>query len=247
MLSSPCYAIGVVWGYSTPGYSQSNGHAEAAVAAMKDLVAKIAPTGDVTSEAFAQGMLEFRNTLRENGLYPAEMVFGHQLRSIVPAHRSSFATQWQKVMEATDRQAELDAVIKFRYDENAWPFVPLSVGTAVRVRDPKSKLWDKVGVIVAIGRYRSYRIKFASGSVLWRNRRFIRPMSAIPDSGATPSGGASGDGDHESSCSLTGVNDSPTPSDAPTVLAASDQHSRPPVRRGTRARRKKVHFECDGF
>jgi hypothetical protein len=128
---------------------------------MKDLVAKIAPTGDVTSEAFAQGMLEFRNTPRENGLSPAEMVFGHQLRSIVPAHRSSFATQWQKIMEATDRQAELDAVIKFRYDEHARPLGPLSVGTAVRVRDPKSKLWDKVGVIVAIGRYRSYRIKFA--------------------------------------------------------------------------------------
>ena len=35
---------GVVWGNSTPGYSQSNGDAEAAVAAIKHLVAKIAPT-----------------------------------------------------------------------------------------------------------------------------------------------------------------------------------------------------------
>ena len=118
-------------------------------------------------EAFAQGMLEFRNSPRENELSPAEMVFGHQLQSIVPAHRSSFATQWQKVIEATGRQAELDGAIKFRYDEHARPFGPLSVGTAVRVRDPKSKLWDKVGVIVAIGWYRSYHIKFASGSVLW--------------------------------------------------------------------------------
>jgi hypothetical protein len=32
-------------------------------------------------------MLEFRNTPRENGLSPAEMVFGHSLRSIIPAHR----------------------------------------------------------------------------------------------------------------------------------------------------------------
>jgi hypothetical protein len=29
---------------------------------------------------------------------------------------------------------------------------------------------------VAIVRYRSYRIKFASGSVLWRNRRFLRVL-----------------------------------------------------------------------
>jgi hypothetical protein len=175
------------------------------------------------------------------------MVFGHQLRSIVPAHRSSFATRWKKVMEATDRQAELYADIKFRYDEHARPLGPLSGGAAVRVRDQKSKLWDKVGVIVAIGRYRSYHIKFTSGSVLWRNRSFIRPLVVIPDSGATPSGGASGDGNQESSCGLSGVNDSPTPSDAATVPAASDQHPRPIVRRGSRARRKKVHFECDGF
>jgi hypothetical protein len=72
-------------------------------------------------------------------------------------------------MEATDRQAELDATIKFYYEEHARPLGPLSVGTTVRLRDPKSKLWDEVGVIVAIGRYRSYCIKFASNSVLWRN------------------------------------------------------------------------------
>jgi hypothetical protein len=48
----------------------------------------------------------------------------------------------------------------------------------VRIQDPSSKLWSHVGVIVAVGRYRSYRIKFASGSVLWRNRWFLRPMVA---------------------------------------------------------------------
>jgi hypothetical protein len=87
---------GVVWVNFTLCYSQRNGHAKAAVAAMKDLVAKIAPTGVVTSEAFVQGILEFRSTPRENnGLSPENMVFGHQLRSIIPAHRSSFKTRWQ--------------------------------------------------------------------------------------------------------------------------------------------------------
>jgi hypothetical protein len=44
-------------------------------------------------------------------------------------------------------------------------------------------------VIVAVGRYRSYRVKFASGSVLWRNRRFIRlmvPSTAEEEGGAEP-------------------------------------------------------------
>ncbi|EFX76906.1 hypothetical protein DAPPUDRAFT_106664 [Daphnia pulex] len=86
-------------------------------------------------------------------------------------------------MEGRDRQAELDAAVKFKYDEHARPLAPLPLGTHVRVRDPPSKLWDKVGVVVSIGRYRSYRIKFESGSVLWRNRRLLRPMVVIPDAG----------------------------------------------------------------
>lgn len=50
---------------------------------MKDLVTKISRRGDITSDELARGMLEFRNTPRENGLSPAEMVFGHPLRSII--------------------------------------------------------------------------------------------------------------------------------------------------------------------
>jgi hypothetical protein len=53
---------GVAWGNSTPHYPQSNGHAEAAVKAMKELVAKTAPSGDLSSEDFLAGLLEFRNT-----------------------------------------------------------------------------------------------------------------------------------------------------------------------------------------
>ena len=170
---------GVRWGNSTPHNLQSNGHTEAAVAAMKDLVTKISAHGDITSDTFARGMLEFRNTPRENGKSPAEMVFGHPLRSIIPAHRTAYAAHWQSAMEGRNRQTAIDAEVKFRYDEHARPLAPLSLGAHVRVRDPTSKLWDKVGVVVSIGRYRSYRIKFASGSVLWRNRRFLRPMVAV--------------------------------------------------------------------
>jgi hypothetical protein len=91
---------GVAWGNSTPHYPQSNGHAEAAVKAMKELVAK---TGDLSSEEFLAGLLEFRNTPHESGASPAQILFGHQLRSIIPAHRSSYAPKWKDVMMARER------------------------------------------------------------------------------------------------------------------------------------------------
>lgn len=243
---------GVVWGSSTPNYPQSNGHAEAAVAAMKDLVTKISPRGDLTSDEFASGMLEFRNTPRENGLSPAEMVFGHPLRSIVPAHRTSYATRRQAVMEGRDRQAELDAAVKFKYDEHARPLAPLPLGTHVRVRDPPSKLWDKVGVVVSIGRYRSYRIKFESGSVLWRNRRLLRPMVAIPDAGEPSpeadvqnTDGESGDErssvDHPTAAGAAdgGSVPSPTPTDTEDANVPNTQ----PLRRSQRVRKRRVMFD----
>jgi hypothetical protein len=76
-------------------------------------------------------------------------------------------------MEARDRQSAINSDSKTRYDLRSRDLEPLPIGTNVRVKDPKSKLWSHVGVVVAIGRYRAYRVKFASGSVLWRNRRFL--------------------------------------------------------------------------
>jgi hypothetical protein len=216
---------GVARGNSTPHYSQSNGHAEAAVKAVKELVEKISPSGDLDSEEFQQGLLEFRNTPRENGLSPAQMVFGHQLRSIVPAHRSAYAICWKSVMDARDRQAAKDAESKTRYDLHSRSLPPLPIGTNVRVQDPISKLWSLVGTIVAIGRYRAYRVKFASGSVLWRNRRFLRRFVEIDD----------GEETQESQKSNSAEISTPVPTETTTP------HTIPPVpRRGERYRKPKI-------
>ncbi|XP_064079558.1 uncharacterized protein K02A2.6-like [Macrobrachium nipponense] len=47
---------------SSPHYPQSNGHAEAAVKAVKHLIFKTAPTGNIDCEDFDRGLLELRNT-----------------------------------------------------------------------------------------------------------------------------------------------------------------------------------------
>ena len=64
-------------------YTQSNGHAEAAVKSMKVFLSKSPKSDRIDSEKFLRGLLEWKNTLRANGLSTAEMVFGHNIRSIL--------------------------------------------------------------------------------------------------------------------------------------------------------------------
>ncbi len=71
---------------SSPHYAQSNGHAESAVKAMEALVIKVAPTGNIDIDKFQKALLEWRNTPRNHGLSPAQMVFGRPIRTQLPVH-----------------------------------------------------------------------------------------------------------------------------------------------------------------
>ena len=97
----------MLWIPFSPTCAQSNiaGHAEAAVKAVKHLMLKAAPSGDLASEEFLQGLLKLRNTPDATGFSPAQMVFGHQLRTLVQAHQSKFQPRWIDAMKARDRQA----------------------------------------------------------------------------------------------------------------------------------------------
>lgn len=77
---------------------------------------------------------------------------------------------------ARERKEEADATTKLRYDKRTRPLSPISIATKVRIQEAILKLWSHVGVVVAVGRNRSYRIKFTSGSILRCNLWFIMPM-----------------------------------------------------------------------
>ena len=171
---------GVQHDMSTPHYHQSNGHAESAVKSVKYLIMETAPKGDINnSEAFDRGLLEIRNTPRPDGRSPAQILYGKPLRSCVPAHAKSFAPEWQKSAEECDRKAAVktQAAIK-RYNTHSKPLPPVQLGTFVRIQDPVSKRWKKVGTVMGQGQTRDYLVKTAAGGVLWHNCRFLR---AIPN------------------------------------------------------------------
>ena len=81
---------GVLHVFSSPHFPQSNGHAEAAVKAMKILLIKTAPKRIKDSDSFARGLLEWRNTPKADGLSQNQIIFGHNLRSHIPVYPSSF-------------------------------------------------------------------------------------------------------------------------------------------------------------
>ena len=108
---------------------------------------------------------------------PAQTLYGHPLRSCVPAHARAFQKEWQARAESCDRRAAVrHHNATARYDAHAKPLLPLALDTQVRLQDPTTKRWDMVGTIMSVGRSRDYLVRMLSGRVLWRNRRLLRPV-----------------------------------------------------------------------
>ena len=162
---------------TSPHYPQSNGHAEAAVKSVKHLILKTAPSGNIDSEEFNRGLLELRNTPSVTGRSPAQILYGHPLRSCVPAHPASFSKEWQTKTEEYDRRAVTRAEqSENQYNRHARSLPKLHVGQSVRIQDPTSHRWDKIGTVMGQGRTRNYEVRLPSGRVWWRNHRFLRPV-----------------------------------------------------------------------
>ena len=152
------------WRPSAPYYPQSNGLAESAVKKLKHLIAKIVDTeGRMDFDKLDRGLLEMRNTPNEAGISPAKMVFGQEMRSILPSIASQLIKERRKNYY-NQRSHNLDA---------------LAVNDKVRIQDDEksvgtTKRWTRTGVIVKVGSHRQYQVELTNGYKIWRNRRFLR-------------------------------------------------------------------------
>ena len=89
---------------------------------MKTLISKTTKDGDVNTEEFLVGLLEWRNTPREEGLSPAEILLGHPMRSRVPTHSSRFDNRWKKMdMEWDRRRSSVQTTRNKWYNATARP------------------------------------------------------------------------------------------------------------------------------
>ncbi len=171
---------------SSPEHHQSNGYAEAAVKSMKTLIKKVAPNGNIRHRNFLHALLEYRNTPRQDGLSPAQRLFGRQIRGKLPAGPAQFITPLREAIKKADRKAtSLRAKAKLCYDRGAKALTPFKVGDVVRVQDRKTQRWDTIAeVVTRRPRGRSYTVKTETGRLKWRNRRFLRPY--VPGTDTEP-------------------------------------------------------------
>ena len=106
-----CDEWGIEQRISSPHYPQSNGHAEAAVKAMKTMIKKYSEGGKFDDLGFQEAVLEWRNTPhKRDGRSPAQMIFGRPMRTRLPSHSFAFKPEFQE----SARECDLRAALKFR-------------------------------------------------------------------------------------------------------------------------------------
>ena len=156
---------------SSPGNSQSNGAAEAAVKSIKSMMLKCAEN----KEDPYLGLMSLRNTPTE-GLTtsPSQRLLGRMTRTLVPCLD---VTLMKRPVPCENDRMELkkhNSAQRVRTKT----LKPLSKGDHVRIQptQPGIRTWNK-GVVTNRMSARSYEVKTDNGSVLRRNRRLLRPVA----------------------------------------------------------------------
>lgn len=103
------------------------------------------------------------------------MVFNRPVRDALPAHRRSFAPEWQLKAGILEKRARRAKEIQIEhYNRTAHPLQPFRIGDHVIVQHPVSKCWATTAVVVEVGPNRDYIVKTPAGRLFRRNRRMLR-------------------------------------------------------------------------
>jgi hypothetical protein len=154
---------------SSPGNSQSNGAAEAAVKSVKAMMVKCLEN----NEDPYIGLLSMRNTPTE-GLTtsPSQRLLGRRTQTTVPMFNSALLPRAlpneKPALDAKSQKAAESSLARK-------PIPPLQAGDTVRMQPTQhgQTVWQKATVTEQISA-RSYKVRTDKGSVLTRNRRLLR-------------------------------------------------------------------------
>ena len=119
---------------------------------------------------------EWRNTPKDHGQSPAEVIFGRSIRSTLPSLRQLIhSPDTPEKAEREEKKAILQEKVRERFNARSKPLDKLPIGANVWIQDPNSKKWTQSGKVIAIGERRSYDVRLGDGRIWTRNRKFLRP------------------------------------------------------------------------
>ena len=160
-------------------HARSNGLAESAVKNAKHLLIKTDGDWDTFEEAVAF----YRATPRTgSSRSPFELMFKRRVHPYLPVLPDN-----NLHLEPREDGVEVEPVLRSVHDNAAGtPFqcrkrlTPLVHGQYVRVRNPKTNLWDKVAIVTGHREWgRSYQITTSDGTKTIRNRKDLKPLVDI--------------------------------------------------------------------
>ena len=163
---------------ASPYAPWSNGLAEAAVKAVKQLLHKT--KGD--TKIFPQALAEWRGSPRADGYSPDQLFLGRRKRGALPSLGRP---------ELPAAPAGVAAARRAKYAQNqgaARELSPLRPGDVVRVQEPgQGGKWTKTGTVTSRLKHgRSYEVEFPDGWTARRNRRHLRRAQESAESAEEP-------------------------------------------------------------
>lgn len=158
---------------STPLYPQSNGMAERHIQTVKHMLTKVLED----NKEIELALLQLRNTPIIDGLSPAQLLMGKNIRSHIPTvenHLIPTPVNYHKYNKYLNNYRQKTCNY-YNKKQGATPLNRLRPETPVLVQKrPNENLWSE-GVIKKSFGNRRYAIRMASGAILIRNRKFIKP------------------------------------------------------------------------
>ncbi|XP_030763270.1 uncharacterized protein K02A2.6-like [Sitophilus oryzae] len=140
----------------------------------------------ISSPRYAQSnaLLLYRNMQIHGAYSPAQILMSRKLRCIIPSTEASLKP---KLIDTNKYNTSLqDTQVnqqKYYNKKGVFNLKPLEVGSHVYVQVQPNSSWSPALVLEKV-RNRMYRVQLTNGSVLLRNRRFIKPVdkgkSVIP-------------------------------------------------------------------
>ena len=126
---------------SSPGHSQANGFIEKMVSVGKGILKKSKAS---KTDPYLP-MLEYLNKLLDCGYYPAELLMGRRLKSVIPTNEKQLQPHIINRQAAIKNMQNSKTTLKQHYGEGSKPLPILNVGDSCTVQ--MGKIWKQALVL----------------------------------------------------------------------------------------------------